>query len=319
MTTLTTSSSESSTIQTLDELSQETATTVSSSAASIKDYSILTSAPQETEPDEHGSSSELWETATNTRSFEQTSTNGSSLTKTDDKLSGRKGGAWRKAGGGSSSSEMEESYYSADWESSQSHNLSDSRQKSVLSTQQQFIQAKLRLLKKSRHKMGTTATQETVAVHSEVEEKSLFCQKAIGTLLNEKRQDVTSSKTQTERIGAKPESSSEASGIFIEREFIETLKIGNLLSAMKQAASVDTTSRAESCQQCQEARAAALKWDFIRQRTSRLKNELTERRLDWLLSTQDPLTVIGDLARQLPMPADDPKEVWNRLMDHGIT
>ena len=41
--------------------------------------------------------------------------------------------------------------------------------------------------------------------------------------------------------------------------------------------------------------------------------------LNAFLCMQDPLTVIGDLVKTLPMPSDDPEEIWNRLMALRVT
>ncbi|XP_038055736.1 uncharacterized protein C8orf48 homolog [Patiria miniata] len=321
MTTQTTTSSyDSSTIQTVDELSQEVATSV---LLEDEDSSIITSASKEG-ASHRRYSSDLWETATDTstssRQSAQELTETNHSTDRDEWRKGR-GGARRESGEGSPH-ETGGSYYTADWESNQS---SDScAEEPMLSkasvTQRRFVRNKLCLLKKSGHKAGSTATQAPEATRPEAEERSLFCQKVIQMVQHKNRQGGASTKAQTGGIGEKSRSSSnDHSGILINREVIDRLKIENLLSTMKKAASIATTSGTDSCQHCQESQTAALRRDFIRHRTSRLGNELTERRLDWLLSTQDPLTAVGDLARELPKPTDDPQELWDRMMDHGIT
>ncbi|XP_033646427.1 uncharacterized protein LOC117305676 isoform X2 [Asterias rubens] len=241
----------------------------------------------------------------------------------DDDYSGRQR-RWRRSAGeertsSSGTERSSSSYYSTHWDASGSQTDSEAYHEAsdkVLSIQQHFIKSRLKHLKTTLHKPKTDddkKMQQETPPRSE--DRGVFCQNLISILERKKTTNLDSRR----RNQTFQKTSKDDKKILIDREIVNRLKIENLLSAMKRASSSRTTDALESCQQCRLSQEAVLKRTFVRNKTSKLGNELTDQKVDLEISTKDPLTAIGDLARSLPKPSDNPEEIWAKLLNQGIT
>ncbi|XP_071500017.1 uncharacterized protein [Diadema antillarum] len=188
--------------------------------------------------------------------------------------------------------------------------------------ERRFLRLKLRLLKKAARAKPQTE-QEDRPVDVEFDSK---CTKFISTQLNalkyrkahagEHRTSRTSRVRKHQLLSESKDSL--ASPEIVSRGVVDRLRIENLLCNMRKF-SDEPIHEPARCEHCKAIRTEADERDFIREKQRLAFNRLTEERYNKHVVTFDPLSQLGDLAANLPKLGDDPQQIWDRLLQKGVT
>ncbi|XP_072171592.1 uncharacterized protein [Diadema setosum] len=188
--------------------------------------------------------------------------------------------------------------------------------------ERRFLRLKLHLLKKAG-RAKPRKEQEDRPVDVEFDSK---CTKFISTQLDalkyrkahagEHRTSRTSRVRKHQLLSESKDSL--VSPEIVSRGVLDRLRIENLLCNMRKF-SDEPIHEPARCEHCKAMQSEADERDFIREKQRLAYNRLTEERYNKHVVTFDPLSQLGDLAANLPKLGDDPQQIWDRLLQKGVT
>ncbi|XP_013420300.1 uncharacterized protein C8orf48 homolog [Lingula anatina] len=93
---------------------------------------------------------------------------------------------------------------------------------------------------------------------------------------------------------------------------LQRLKMDNFMHDLKQASSAEIHD-VNTCQACLKHNEEASRIEFLKQKLSIVHNKAVQEKLEEHLYLRDPLTLIGNIMKDLPTLQDNPEDIWARL------
>ncbi|XP_071949758.1 uncharacterized protein [Antedon mediterranea] len=101
----------------------------------------------------------------------------------------------------------------------------------------------------------------------------------------------------------------------ITKKRLEEMKIENIRHKMKKKLDKVIEHDVNSCPACIKAQEVLAQKQFINAKKTHLQNKLIDERIQKHLETLNSVSLIGELAANLPKLSDDPKQVWSLLLN----
>uniref|UniRef100_H3AZR1 Uncharacterized protein n=1 Tax=Latimeria chalumnae TaxID=7897 RepID=H3AZR1_LATCH len=73
------------------------------------------------------------------------------------------------------------------------------------------------------------------------------------------------------------------------------------------------------CPACLQKKAELMKRNFIKLKKAQVEAAVLREKIEEQIYTRDPITLIGEIQRDLPRPSDSPSEIWRRLAERRKT
>lgn len=99
----------------------------------------------------------------------------------------------------------------------------------------------------------------------------------------------------------------------VSLELMNRLKTENLLQLSKNSTTTEMHDP-KKCEACKKQEAKLAEYEFLKRHKTRIESALLDRKIDDVLWTRDTVMMIGDIARTLPKPSEDPEIIWRKLM-----
>ncbi|XP_078576090.1 uncharacterized protein LOC144861874 [Branchiostoma floridae x Branchiostoma japonicum] len=99
---------------------------------------------------------------------------------------------------------------------------------------------------------------------------------------------------------------------------VDRVRVDTMMLDMKRGAKAKVHNPS-TCRSCVKRQGALLQEEFLKRSRANVERKMIDAKVEEHLITHDSLTLIGEIARTLPRPTDDPNDVWERLMKGSVT
>ncbi|KAI8508964.1 hypothetical protein Bbelb_128120 [Branchiostoma belcheri] len=110
-----------------------------------------------------------------------------------------------------------------------------------------------------------------------------------------------------------PSSDAQSTDSSVPRGLVDRIKLDTMMLDMKRGAKAKVHNP-RTCRSCVKRQGALRQEEFVKKSRANVERKLIDAKVEQHLITHDSLTLIGEIARTLPRPTDDPNDVWARLM-----
>ena len=110
-----------------------------------------------------------------------------------------------------------------------------------------------------------------------------------------------------------PLAKGDSDDIPVPQALVDRIKVNNIIFQMK-CSSQCTDHDKQSCKYCQSQEGIITEKLFLRSCKNRLEQNLLSSKVENHLLKQNSVTLIGNIAADLPKPSDKPNLIWQRLL-----
>eukprot|EP00058_Branchiostoma_floridae_P017028 XP_002602516.1 hypothetical protein BRAFLDRAFT_93823 [Branchiostoma floridae] len=104
----------------------------------------------------------------------------------------------------------------------------------------------------------------------------------------------------------------------VPQGLVDRVRVETMMLDMKRGAKAKVHNPS-TCRSCVKRKGALLQEEFLKRSRANVERKMIDTKVEQHLITHDSLTLIGEIARTLPRPTDDPNDVWERLMKGNVT
>ncbi|XP_035698227.1 uncharacterized protein LOC118431232 [Branchiostoma floridae] len=104
----------------------------------------------------------------------------------------------------------------------------------------------------------------------------------------------------------------------VPQGLVDRVRLDTMMLDMKRGAKAKVHNPS-TCRSCVKRKGALLQEEFLKRSSANVERKMIDAKVEQHLITHDSLTLIGEIARTLPRPTDDPNDVWERLMKGSVT
>ena len=104
----------------------------------------------------------------------------------------------------------------------------------------------------------------------------------------------------------------------VPKALVDRIKVSNILLQMK-ACSMRSMHDKNLCKFCQCQEGKIMERDFLRSRKNKLEENLISSKVENHLLRNNSVTLIGNIAANLPRPSDNPDLIWRKLLKDAQT
>ncbi|XP_070552684.1 uncharacterized protein C8orf48 homolog [Ptychodera flava] len=216
-----------------------------------------------------------------------------------------------------SQTESQLGYSDESWEEENpSSDSEDERAAIAKAFEEEFIQVKLHHLRTSSPRQIQHSAEPVFLKKTKTKQTSAakqFCKKKLQIL---RTPEIKPARMAQDYSEPKPKEDKYDS-MEIDRRLIERLKLTNIMEKMHKAANIELHDP-KKCHICCIAREYNTEQSFIKTKTALAERKAMDLKVEKYLSNHDSITLIGDLAKTLPKPTEDPQQIWQKMMQ-GIS
>ncbi|XP_066298004.1 uncharacterized protein C8orf48 homolog [Branchiostoma lanceolatum] len=104
----------------------------------------------------------------------------------------------------------------------------------------------------------------------------------------------------------------------VPQGLVDRVRLDTMMLDMKRGAKAKVHNPS-TCRSCVKRQGALLQEEFLKRSRANVERKMIDTKVEQHLITHDSLTLIGEIARTLPRPTDNPDDVWARLMKETVT
>ncbi|XP_078658119.1 uncharacterized protein LOC144903625 [Branchiostoma floridae x Branchiostoma belcheri] len=110
-----------------------------------------------------------------------------------------------------------------------------------------------------------------------------------------------------------PSADAQSTDSSVPRGLVDRIKLDTMMLDMKRGAKAKVHNP-RTCRSCVKRQGALQQQEFVKKSRANVERKLIDAKVENHLINHNSLTLIGEIARTLPRPTDDPNDVWARLM-----
>ena len=99
----------------------------------------------------------------------------------------------------------------------------------------------------------------------------------------------------------------------VPQGLVDRIKVNNILSEMRKGAK-EQLHDVQTCNSCQCQEGEVMKMNFIRKCTNILNRQTLNSKIDNHLLENNSVSLIGQLAADLPRPTENSNVIWKKLL-----